>query len=64
MPFSTTCDGGNSRGLFDRFNPDKLLSRPWKDENETKENLVIMYKSSLSLIVVISKTTLGFQYFI
>ena len=37
VPFSTICDGGNSRGLFDRFNPDKLLSRPGKDENVTKK---------------------------
>ena len=28
VPFSNICDGGNSRGLFDRFSPDKLLSRP------------------------------------
>ena len=43
MPFSTICDGGNSRGLFDRFSPDKLLSRPGKDENVQKKFNVAHY---------------------
>ena len=43
VPFSTICDGGNSRGLFDRFSPDKLLSRPGKGENVTKKFNVAHY---------------------